>query len=78
MPGSHVPVAQQFGARLDAIEARLAALERSQQLVFTDPTGATGDHAHGNAVVVIGSLQAICGISAFGIASHKTGSWVQL
>lgn len=81
MPGTPVPVDQQLLARFADIERRLTAVERSQQLVFTDPTGATGDPAHGHAVAVIGNLSPICGITpvpTFGIASYKTGSWVQL
>lgn len=48
--------------------------------VFTDPrtSGNTGDSHHGNAQIVIGSLQTICAINGFGLASFKTGSWVQL
>lgn len=75
---THTPLELQFARQLAELQSQVDALARSQQLVFTDPTGATGDPANGHAVVVIGSLKQICGISAFGIASYKTGSWVQL
>lgn len=78
MAGQTVPPWDQFRAKLADHEKRIHALETQQQMVFTDPTGASGDAAHGHAVVVIGSLKAITGLNAFGIASYKTGSWVQL
>jgi hypothetical protein len=78
MPPQTQPPHDQFRQQLADIEARLAGVEHQQQMVITDPTGASGDPAHGHAVVVIGSLKAICGISAFGIASFKTGAWIQL
>ena len=78
MPGVLTPVGGQFAAQIASLEARLAALERSQQSVYTDPTKATGDPAHGHAVVVIGSLKAICGIAAFGIAAWSGSGWTQL
>lgn len=56
--------------RLDALEARLRALETQQTLVFAD--------ASGKPEVVMGWLKPITGINAFGIASFKTGVWVQL
>lgn len=80
MPGTVTPLRDELMLRalLQGLETRVAALERQQQMVWTDPTGASGDPAHGHAVVVIGSLKAITGINAFGIASFRTGSWVQL
>lgn len=78
MPGVLTPVEQQFQQLLASYDARIAALERSQQAVYTDPTRATGDPEHGHAVVVIGSLAAICGIDAFGIAAWSGSAWTQL
>jgi hypothetical protein len=78
MPGVSSPGSQAFGEQLRAFERRIRALETQQQFVITDPTKASGDPLHGHAVVVIGSLKAITGINAYGIASFKTGAWVQL
>lgn len=57
---------------------RLRGVETQQQFVFTDPTGVSGDPSNGHAVVVIGNLAPITAIHAFGIASYKTGAWVQI
>jgi hypothetical protein len=78
MTAPPTPVAQQLMQRLADLEARLAAQERSQQQVFTDPTGATGDPAHGHAVVVIGNLAPITGINAFGLAAWSGSGWTHL
>jgi hypothetical protein len=78
MPGVNSPGGIAFPELLRAFERRIRALETQQQFVITDPTKASGDPEHGFAVLVIGSLQAITGINAYGIASHKTGAWVQL
>jgi hypothetical protein len=59
-------------------DRQTAAAQATSQQVITDPTQTHGDPAHGYAVVVIGYLGTICGINAYGIASFKTGSWVQL
>ncbi len=59
-------------------EKRLAALETQQYHVTTDPTGKTGDKNHGHAVYVTGYLMPICAINAYGAASYRTGSWVQV
>lgn len=78
MPGAHTPVEQQFRAQLRGTEEAVAAAQRSQQQVFTDPTRGSGDPAHGYAVVVLGSLKAICGINAFGLAVYSGGAWHQV
>lgn len=78
MPGVTPPGDLHVSEMLRGFERRLRALETQQQQVFVDPTKETGDPAHGHAVVVIGSLKAITGINAYGIASFKTGVWVQL
>lgn len=80
MPGQSHPPFDQFRQTLVDINNRLAALERTQQMVITDATKTHGDPNHGYAVVVIGNLTPICGFTApsFGIASYKTGAWVQL
>lgn len=84
MPGTPTPSHgfEQLRARLNGIEQRLRALETQQQLVITDPTQASGDPAHGYAKAVVGSLEQICGIGAFGLAvwssNTTTGSWTQI
>ena len=78
MAGQPTPPWGDLNRRFADIEARLQAVEHQQTFVITDPTGATGDPSHGHATVVIGNLKPITGISAFGIASYKTGAWVQL
>jgi hypothetical protein len=80
MPGQTQPPDDHLRQKLIDLEQRLQAVERQQYSVFTDPRpiGNQGDPSHGNAVVVIGSGKPICGISAFGIFSFKTGSWVQI
>lgn len=77
MPGAPTPVEQQLLGRFQNIEHRLQALERSQQLVFTDPPGVygQGDPAHGYAIAVVGNLLPICGISAIGVAVYSAGAW---
>lgn len=80
MPGVHTPVERQLLGQFQQTDSALAAGQRSQQYVWTDPPAVygKGDPAHGYAILVIGNLQPICGIAAIGIASYKTGSWVQI
>lgn len=65
---------------LDGLRKDLSALQTQQTQVVTDPSGATGDPAHGHATLVIGNLLPITGIAAFGEAvwSQALGSWVQV
>ncbi len=85
MPGRPDPARNAFAAMLTDFEQRLRALETQQQLVVSDPTGATGDPKHGHAVVVVGNITPITNLTSvstgrplFGIASYQTGTWVQL
>lgn len=78
MPGVSRPARDASLEQLENLEKQVRALQTQQNMVITDPTGKEGDPEHNHAVVVIGSLKAITGISGYGIASHKTGSWVQL
>jgi hypothetical protein len=78
MPGIARPAREASLEQLESLERQVRALQTQQNMVITDPTGKEGDAEHGHAVVVIGSLKTITGIAAYGIASYKTGSWVQL
>lgn len=78
MPRINPPGSQAVPRMIQDHDDAIGRMARQQNQVITDPTGATGDPAHNHAVVVIGALKAITGINAFGIASFKTGSWVQL
>jgi len=83
MPGVHTPVDRQLLGRFQQTDSALAASQRSQQLVFTDPpTGdpdlGKGDPDHGYATVVIGNLLPICGIPAIGLATYSGGAWHQI
>lgn len=81
MPGVHTPVERQLLGRFQQTDDALAAAQRSQQLVITDPPSSTdptlgkGDPAHGYATVVIGNLLPICGIAAIGLAVYSGGAW---
>ncbi len=70
MPGTNGPGRAAFEQIIRDLQTRVTALERQQQLVFTDASGAP--------IFVLGWLGAITGINAYGAASKKTGSWVQL
>lgn len=85
MPGRPGAARNAFADMLADFEQRLRALETQQQLVVSDPTGATGDRRHGHAVVVLGNITPITNLTSvstgqplFGIASYATGAWVQL
>jgi hypothetical protein len=78
MPGISRPAREAFLEQIENLEKQVRALQTQQNVVITDPTGKEGDSEHGHAVVVIGSLEAITGIPGYGIASHETGTWVQL
>jgi len=47
-------------------------------LVNGVPVMSGGDPVHGYATFVTGWLGTVCGISAYGAASYRTGAWVQL
>jgi hypothetical protein len=79
MPGIHEPPDQKLLGKIRELERRLRAIETQQNFVIVDPRseGNVGDPAHGNAVVVIGSLFLV-GIESYGIASFYEGVWKQL
>lgn len=79
MPGTPTPWRADRGgvATMQATQRRQAAGENQQYQVITDPTGATGDPAHGHATAVIGQLAPITGLAGFGVAVW-VGSWVQV
>jgi len=80
MPGAPDPARRALQARLDNLEAQVSALAKQQSQVVTDPTGATGDPAHGHATMVVGNLQPIAGIAGFGVAiwDLQTLTWRQV
>jgi len=80
MPGVNPPGDQGLATFLQDLLRRVKALETQQQFIVTDPqpVGNKGDPAHGHAVAVIGSLQAITGKAAYGIATYHEGVWTQL
>lgn len=83
MPASNAPGNQAFPRELEGFERRLRALETQQNYVLTDPraAGNEGDPAHGNAVAVLGALQAVSGIPhEWGIAVYDHGkkAWCRL
>lgn len=82
MTGTPTPDGAYVRQLFNDLDRRLRALESTQQFVFSDPTGHSGDPEHGNAVAVLGSLAAICGIQHFGLAvwnsTTTSGAWVQI
>ncbi len=76
MPQSPTPAERAVAARLATLERMVAQQSRSQQQIWTDPTGAGGDLRPGQTVApggvaVAGYLTPVCsidGIQGFGIA----------
>lgn len=64
--------------QINGLKQQLSALQTQQTQVVTDPSGATGDPAHGHAVLVIGNLLPITGIAAFGEAVYIDGHWQRI
>jgi hypothetical protein len=78
MPGVNRPFRKHFLDTISTTETQQGDMATQQYEVISDPTGVTGDATHGHAVFVKGWLKPITGISAYGAASYRTGSWVQL
>jgi hypothetical protein len=78
MPGITRPAREAYLEQIENLEKQVRALQTQQQFVITDPSKATGDPAHGYATVVIGPLNTICGIAAFGAAAWQNDKWVQI
>ena len=78
MPNRQVPPRELLESFLHRNRDDTSDVQRQQNTVIVDPTGATGDPANGFAVAVIGDLDPIAGIAAFGIAVWTGSAWVQL
>lgn len=78
MPGTNGPSRGFLVQEIADLRKAITALQTAQQQVITDPTGATGDAAHGHATYVIGYLPPITGLTGYGAAAWNGLVWVKV